>query len=84
MTAGTPSFDKDMLNAEREFKTFLAYYMIEQDRLSKEELKILRKRDLRTLIYIYRVISRYNPELASIGVAASEAARIPLLLYAKS
>ena len=83
ITAGTPSFDKDMLNAEREFKTFLAYYMIEQDRLSKGELKILRKRVLRTLIYIYRVISRYNPELASMGVAASEAARMPYALIRK-
>jgi glycosyltransferase involved in cell wall biosynthesis len=83
ITAGSSNFDKDMLNAEREFKTLLAYYIIERDRLSKEELKILRKRVLRTLIYICRVISRYNPELASIGVAASEAARIPYALIRK-
>jgi len=80
ITAGSSNFEKSMLNTEREFKTLLGYYIIERDRLSQQELKILRKRVLRTLIHIYRVIGRYHPELASIGVAVSEAARMPYAL----
>ncbi len=84
ITAGPSNFEKAMLNAERDFKTMLAYYTIERDRLSQEELKILRKRILRTLIYIYRVIGRYNPELASMGVVVSEATRLPYALIRRA
>lgn len=62
----------------------LAYYIIERDRLSQEELKILGKRVFRTLIRIYEVIRRYHPELASMGVVVSEAARMPYALIRRA
>ncbi len=60
ITAGTRTFQKNVLNIERAIKTLLAFYEIEKDSLNKCEINALKESIIGLLLSYMREIHRYT------------------------
>jgi hypothetical protein len=60
ITSGAGTFQKHVLNIEREIKTLLAFYEVEKDSLNKCEINAFKDRVIELLLSYMREIHRYT------------------------